>query len=399
MVRWAVVTGEYPPQPGGVSDYTRLVAEALAAAGDEVTVYASHQDLGSDSVLSGVRVRRLPDHFGLRGLRRLDRELAGERPDRIMVQYVPQAFGLKGMNLPFAAWLAVRAPRVAPVWVMFHEVAFPFVRRPLRHNLLAIVNRVMARAIAGTADRVLVSIPAWNQLLVRICPRARQGEWLPVPCNVSATACPWAVDDARSRYAPEPPAALVGHFGTFGRSIAGMLGMCVVGLLQSKPLARVLFIGRGSERYLVDIVAAYPELAGRVSATGELSQAAVAAHLQACDLLLQPYRDGVSSRRTSVMAGLANRVPVVTNLGALSEPLWATSSGAMVVPCPDPTALVTALIDVLALPHESRLALGARGAELYLSEFTLERTVARLRDPRSKPRKRDFSPEEYRCTD
>ena len=33
-------------------------------------------------------------------------------------------------------------------------------------------------------------------------------------------------------------------------------------------------------------------------------------------------------------AGLANRVPVVTNLGALSEPLWA-SAGAAVVPGPD----------------------------------------------------------------
>ena len=32
-------------------------------------------------------------------------------------------------------------------------------------------------------------------------------------------------------------------------------------------------------------------------------------------LLRQPYPDGVSSRWTSVTAGLANRAPVVTNLG------------------------------------------------------------------------------------
>ena len=69
------------------------------------------------------------------------------------------------------------------------------------------------------------------------------------------------------------------------------------------------------------------------------------------------------------MAGLANRVPVVTNLGALSEPLWAASTGATVVPGPDPAALAAASVEVLALPSESRLALGARGAELYFSEF------------------------------
>ena len=51
--RWAVLTGEYPPQPGGVSDYTRLVAEGLAAVGDEVAVYAPPQGLGPDSAPPG----------------------------------------------------------------------------------------------------------------------------------------------------------------------------------------------------------------------------------------------------------------------------------------------------------------------------------------------------------
>ncbi len=383
--RWAVLTGEYPPQPGGVSDYSRLVAEGLAAVGDEVAVYAPPQGLGPDSAPPGVRVRRLPDRFGLRGLRWLDRELARDRPDRILLQYVPHAFGLKAMNLPFAGWIAVRARWVAPVWVMFHEVAFPFVRRPLRHNLLAVVNRVMARAVAGAADEVLVSIPGWNDLLGKICPRARHNEWLPIPCNVATDADPGQVAAARSRYAPAPTAPLVGHFGTFGRLITDLLEPAIVGLLRTDPLARVLLIGRGSERYHSQIGAAHPDLAGRVAGTGELPPVELAAHLRACDLLLQPYPDGVSSRRTSVMAGLANRVPVVTNLGALSESLWETSTGVAVVPGPDPSALAAAAAQFLALSSESRLALGARGAELYRSQFSLERTIARLRQPGPTP--------------
>jgi len=383
--RWAILTGEYPPQAGGVSDYTRLVAEGLAAVGDEVALYAPPQVIGPDSASLAVRVRRLPDWFGPRGLAWLDRELVRCRPDRVLIQYVPHAFGLKAMNLPFAAWVAARAKRVAPVWVMFHEVAFPFVRRPLRHNVLAIVNRVMARAIAGAADRVLVSIPNWGQLLSQVCPQARPAEWLPVPCNVATAANPGAVAAARSRHAPEPLAPLVGHFGTFGRMITDLLEPAIVGLLRTDPLARVLLIGRGSERYRILIGTSHPDLAGRVAGTGELPSVEVAAHLRACDLLLQPYPDGVSARRTSVMAGLANQVPVVTNLGALSEPLWAMSKGVAVVPGPDPAALTAATVDVLALSPESRLALGARGAELYFSEFTLERIIARLRDPGPRP--------------
>ena len=264
---------------------------------------------------------------------------------------------------------------------MFHEVAFPFVRRPLQHNVLAIVNRVMARAMAGAADRVLVSIPSWGRLLSQICPRARPAEWLPIPCVLATAADPRLVAAVRSRYVPDPAAPLVGHFGTFGRPIADLLEPAVVGLLRTDPRARVLLIGRGSERYHVHISASHPDLAGRVAGTGELPPAGVVAHLRACDLLLQPYPDGVSSRRTSVMAGLANRVPVVTNLGALSEPLWAMSTGAKVVPGPDPAALTAAAVEVLALSPENRLALGARGAELCFREFTFERTIERLRQP------------------
>ena len=33
-IDWHILTGEYPPECGGVGHYTRLVARGLAAAGD-----------------------------------------------------------------------------------------------------------------------------------------------------------------------------------------------------------------------------------------------------------------------------------------------------------------------------------------------------------------------------
>ena len=50
----------------------------------------------------------------------------------------------------------------------------------------------------------------------------------------------------------------------------------------------------------------------RVVAPGSLPAAAVTEYLRACDLVIQPYPDGVSSRRGTAMAALANGVPVVT---------------------------------------------------------------------------------------
>ena len=334
MTDWAVLTGEYPPQPGGVSDYARLVARGLAAAGDRVRVYAPATATAEESD-PGVEVRRLPGRFGPRALARLDRLLAARpRPDHILVQYVPQAYGMKGMNVGFAAWLAARALRAAPVWVMFHEVATPFAWQPLRHAALAGITRAMARLAAGAAERVFVSIPAWGDALRRLCPRVRPPRWLPVPSTLEEYA--GVAPAARGRFAPAGR-PLVGHFGTYGLHVATMLTATLAELATLAPDAAVLLVGRGSAEFAGRLVSARPELAGRVAASGGLSGADAAAHLKACDLLIQPFPDGVSSRRTSAMAGLACGLPVVTNLGPLSEPVWAGAVAA--APTPDPAAV------------------------------------------------------------
>ena len=174
-VHWAILTGEYPPQTGGVADYTRQVALALAAAGDRVDVFAPPGDTRTEIDNPGINVHRLPDHFGPHGLAALDRTLGRIKADRLLIQYVPHAYGWKAMNLPFAIWVATSActrPRTC-TWVMFHEVAFPFHWRPLTHALLSVVTRTMARLIAGAAERVFSSIASWGREIRRFCPRAK----------------------------------------------------------------------------------------------------------------------------------------------------------------------------------------------------------------------------------
>lgn len=379
MTTWAVLTGEYPPQAGGVSDYTRQVCGALAATGDRVTVYAPPCADPDDSV-SGVSVFRLPDHFGRRGRTVVEERLRAERPDRVLVQYVPQAFGMKGMNLPFARWVRRTLPHMAPVWVMFHEVACPFVRRPLKHNLLAWVTRMMARRIATAADRVFVTIPAWGEMLGRIAPRGKSAEWLPVPSNLPTAVDAAAVTAVRREY---PPGTLVGHFGTFGKLIAEFLEPTLVAVLRGSTGRTATLVGRHGPAFRQGFVSRHPDLAGRVMATGELPPSTAAAHLAACDLLVQPYPDGVSCRRTSAMSGLALGVPVVTNLGTLSEPIWAAEENGVTL-SPDATAagLIAAVERTLSLSPAERSACGETGRRWYGERFALERVVRVLREER-----------------
>ncbi|MBY0461082.1 MAG: glycosyltransferase, partial [Gemmataceae bacterium] len=312
MTRWAVLTGEYPPQPGGVADYTELVARALAESGDRVTVFAPECP-GSPSGAPVVDLVRLPGHFGPRGLSRLDAELHRTRPDRILIQYVPHAYGWKALNLPFAVWVAARATRVAPVWVMFHEVCVPFRWRPPANAVLGSAHAVMARLVAGAARRAFVSVPAWGDRLRRLCPRMVPAEWLPVPCNVGVHAPPTEVAATRAALAPGSGHRLIGHFGTFGAVVADLLAPTAERVLRHLPDTRLILLGRGAGGFGDRFGAGAPGLAARVTAVGELPAPAVAAHLRACDLLVQPYPDGISCRRGSAMAGLANGVPLVSN--------------------------------------------------------------------------------------
>jgi glycosyltransferase involved in cell wall biosynthesis len=370
--RWAILTGEYPPQPGGVSDYTRLVANGLTAAHDEVRVFAPPHASKADCGCAKTCLCRLPDNFGPRGLPKLDLELRRYQPQRILIQYVPHAYGWKAMNLPFAVWVSARVWRFAPVWVMFHEVAFPFRWRPPAHAVLGTITRAMARLVAGAAERLFSSTAMWGPLIRKLCPRAKPVEWLPIPSNIPNDPDIEAVRSA--------PGTAIGHFGTYGPATAELLCSTLFCLLAKRDRSAIL-LGRGGVGFRDCFTARHPELCGRVLATGELPPRELAARLRGCDVLLQPFIDGISSRRTSAMAGLANGVPLVSNLGLLSESLWMDARGIALASSPNSSALAAATETVLALGDEQRAEMGRRAAALYREWFSLDRTLSALRAP------------------
>src|SRR6266850_5202914 len=90
---WHIITGEFPPQPGGVSDYCSQLTAALSAAGEEVHVWAPPV-AATTARSDGVQVHRLSSRFGLGSLKQLSAGLdASPPPRRLFVQYVADAFG------------------------------------------------------------------------------------------------------------------------------------------------------------------------------------------------------------------------------------------------------------------------------------------------------------------
>ena len=372
MPLFHLLTGEYPPETGGVGDYTSLVAEGLAARGASVHVWCP---TAVDSAAGSVHVHQLPDTFGPASRRQLETAFL-VLPGCVLLEYVPNALGARGANVPFCAWLLRLRRRGIDVRVMFHEPYFYFSWHKPWRNGLAVVQRLMAALLVRASSVAYVSTLAWQDCLRPLGSSAMVES--PIPATIATEATLDAIATWRSRFLVAHPGALVvGHFGTFGDHVGRELMRIVPRILDAVPSARVVCIGRGGEAFVAAIARENPALGHRVSATGMLSRSDVSAALRACDLVIQPFPDGVTTRRTTVMAALANGVAVVTTEGMLTEPTWRKSGAVKLAPASDPHAVAAAAAALLTDPVETA-ALAARGRRLYASHFAIEHTLDAL---------------------
>jgi glycosyltransferase involved in cell wall biosynthesis len=375
MTRWHLVTSEYPPDVGGVSDYTGQLAGALADAGDEVHVWCPGEVRDG---LPGVQVHAALGAMSPADFRRVDAELdACPGPRRLLVQWVPHGFGYRSMNLGFCLWLARRARAGDHVELMVHEPYMEFSWRSPAHSAMAAVHRIMTLVVLGAARRAWIAIPAWEaRLRPYTLGRAVPMPWLPIPgCVPTDLASHPAV--LRTRFAPDVQ-PIVGHFGAHGAAVAALLDGCLPSIMEGPCRPALLLLGADGRTYRDALVARHPGWTGRVHAAGFLDGAALAAHLAVCDVMVQPYPDGVTSRRTSVMACLSQGRAVVTTTGHLTEPLWQDSRAVVLAGVHDSAGLAEAVVRVLA-DAGARAQLGARARQLYLETFSVERVVSALR--------------------
>jgi glycosyltransferase involved in cell wall biosynthesis len=375
MTRWHLITSEYPPDVGGVSDYTGQLARALADAGDEVHVWCPG---GARESGEGIQVHAALGAISPADLRRVDALLdACPGPRRLLVQWVPHGFGYRSMNLGFCLWLARRARAGDHVELMVHEPYVEFSWRSPSHSAMAAVHRLMTLVVLGAARRAWIAIPAWEACLRPYAlGRSVPMPWLPVPGCVPAAP---TTDSAplRTRFAPADQ-PIVGHFGSHGAAVATLLDDSLPSIMDGPCRPALLLLGADGPAYRDALVAHHPAWAPRVHAAGFLDGAALATHLAVCDVLVQPYPDGVTSRRTSVMACLSQGRAVVTTAGRLTEPLWRTSRAVSLVGVGDAAGMAEAVVRVLA-DAGARAQLGTRARQLYLDTFSVERIVNALR--------------------
>jgi glycosyltransferase involved in cell wall biosynthesis len=304
LPRVLLVTGEYPPLPGGIGDYTANLRLALAGVGVESVVLSGRGAHGE-----GVRVT--PD-WGWRTYRRVARIVRAAQVDLVHIQYQAGAFDMHvAVNLLPGT---VRARLRVPVVTTFHDLRPPFLfpkAGPMRK--LSVLR--MARMSAG----VITTNPGDEAALARARIRSTR---IPIGPNLPPPQ--------RGSRAFDPDAIAFFGYPTRAKGTEDLIQAC--GRLARQQPTTLLFVGeQGRAAPTNDVLQAeevdrLARMAGvTVERTGRLSPQEASNALASCAVVALPFRSGASQRSGSLLAALQSGRPVVTtappnasNLGELA---------------------------------------------------------------------------------
>ncbi|MEA2684651.1 MAG: hypothetical protein QOK05_2979 [Chloroflexota bacterium] len=302
-------------QVDGVGQHAARLAEALEAGGDESRLTTPEE---------------LPE--------------AGSW-DVAHLHYVPFSFPAYGLG---AARVALRLRRLAPLVITIHEPRIGYELSP-RGTLLAAAQDGVLQLLSRLAAGVIVTTGRWKRFL--------RG----VPAQVVPSGSVLAMHEQPRPRGPEPMPTI------------GIIASSHPGRMQhlSEDVARRVTAG-GSARA---IAIGGGHVSGVVS-TGYLEPPEMAAALAACDLLLLPYLDGVTGRRTSFISALQLGLPTLTTLAHPMDDFPVQGGFEYTSPL-DESAFVRRA-EALAGDPARRAEVGRQARELFESELAWPLLAARV---------------------
>jgi glycosyltransferase involved in cell wall biosynthesis len=367
-----LVSGEYPPMEGGVGAFTEQLARALNAQGHEVHVVVPKQcrpadasrrlsDINEPAKVSYGYLHPRTGRWRWSTMSTVADIAIRQELDVLNLQYQAAAYN---MNSPAPNFLPWRLSGVLPVVVTFHDLRPPYLLPKaggMRERALQFMARQTRGVIAtNAADRRMLA--EWN------IPSVRE---IPIGSNISVYEPNHIeVAEAREQCGVGPDDVLLGYFGFLNESKGGATLIEALASLDDRH--HLVFIGgqtgasdgTNNAAYLAELrdLIDRTGLTGRVHWTGYLPDQRVSTYLTAADLIVMPYRDGVSLRRGTLMAALAHARPVITTQPP--EPIDELADGAVWLVPPDDPAALAAAVRELATDPGRRAELGRAAADL-----------------------------------
>lgn len=351
---------DYYPVLGGIENHVRMLAEAQAARGHDVTVLITSMNRASRvSNLNGVRV--------LYAARLLN--VSSAPLSLAMFQNVAQIeTDVAHLHSPYpfgevANYLFGRA----------HATVLTYHSDIVRQKIMGafytpILNRVLARvdAIIATSPNYILSSPILRQWQDKCVVIPLASPVAPAPQNEPAQNLP-------------PGTNLSNQSLLFVGKLRYYKGVnYLLQALALLPTARLTIVGTGPMEHLWKELADALGIASRVTWVGQVSDDELRGYYRACDVFVLPCSERSEAFGMVQLEAMAAGKPVVScdvNTGVA----WVNQNEitGLVVPPGDPRALADALARLMADPGRRR-RMGQAGQARVAQEFTLDKMVERV---------------------
>lgn len=259
---------------------------------------------------------------------------------------------------------------------MLHELFTPF-GHSIKTFLISLVQRLMLFFLLMGSDKIGVSIKVWERVLKRFFFwRKWDFRWIPIPTNIEVAAKTNS-NDKLLRFNKKP---LLAFFGSL--HITKMVEFLIASLeaLVKKGYDSGLLIIGQDEKAISDYLKELPDyLRERIFCTGYCSSEDVSQYLSSSDIFLLPLIDGISSRRTTLMAALNHGVPVISTSGYLTDDIFLKEDFTLLSPSTDKELFVANVLK-MAGDEKLRESIGKKGKEAYEKYFSEILMVERYLD-------------------
>jgi len=322
MTNVTFLTGEYPPMQGGIADHIACLANHMTPLGVESSalIHRRWKEAGppppQTDETKHVSVYPLISGWNWRCWPGTAKFIAGQQPDVLHIQYQAAAFELGGW-VNWLPWYLKKQRTRVKIVTTFHDLRIPYIFPKAGafrwKSMLALARYSDAVICTNREDQLTLS----NHHPTRECYH------IPLGSNVEPQP-PAGFDRARWRkkYQADDNTLLLAYFGFLNESKGGEELIEAVALLRRRGLdAHLLLIGGDvghADPTNVDYAQRVQrlieshQLAGVVHRTGYVELPQVSANLLAADAVVMPYRDGVSFRRTTLIAALRHGCPVIS---------------------------------------------------------------------------------------
>jgi glycosyltransferase involved in cell wall biosynthesis len=383
-----LVSGEYPPDPGGVGDYTHLLGRALIARGHGVMVVTSDQrpttndqrlmtgaqrPTKADSLSEEPQRVTISGNWSWRSIRPLLKTVATIRPEIVHIQYQTGAYGMRPAINLLPRLLRRLHPRTRIV-VTMHDLRLPYLlpkAGPLRYFVTRrLIEDVDLVVVTNAGDRQRLAGRGRPDPELFLAGEPLQTRLIPIGSNIEPQPpAGWRRAAWRQTNGIGADETAIAFFGLASPS-KGLLDLVAALSALPRPF-RLLVIGgearsNADQAYLAQVRAAIDrlELGERIYFTGYCDPRTVSAHLLAADIGALPFHDGASYRRGSLLAMLAHGLPLVTTRPeAPLEPPLVDGEDALLVE-PGAPAQIAEAIERLARDTQLQKWLSENGRSL-----------------------------------